>query len=241
MFAIILHMTETENKVTDLPVVLKDGRTITVPVFIAPGNKVKIYIHYGRLTGYIGEHTSLNYGLQAVKVLISHMNNIEKMQFTPVLDWKKQTVYFLGRQRKLTNNYLFQQSPDHFFLKKNEKFVNAYDRACEQYIAKRVYEEAKRGGIELGENFRVRIGNYRSKHASFRRRDWLFEFDRRLFAFTPEVIDSVVDHELTHTKELNHSIRFYGLLFSLIDKKRYNSCQKILNEGRFSDVPDQNH
>lgn len=234
-------MTETENKITDLPVVLKDGRNITIPVYRVSGKRAKIYIHYGRLTGYIGDATSIKYGLAALKMLVQRMRNIEKMQFTPVLDWENRTVYFLGRKRKLTNSILYKDSPEYFYLKKNEKFVNAYDRACEKYIEKRVLEEARRGMLELKAGYKIRIGNYRSKHASFRKKDWLFEFDRRLFAFTPEVIDSVVDHELSHTKEMNHSIRFYGVLFTLIDKRRYNSCEKILNEGRFSDVPDKNN
>lgn len=37
-------------------------------------------------------------------------------------------------------------------------------------MKKRVLEEAKRGHIELQPNFKIRIGNFRSKQASFRKK-----------------------------------------------------------------------
>lgn len=233
-------MTATDVMLADLPVLLPDGRRVSVPVFRAPGRSARIGIHYGKIYGYVGNKVPVRTGLESVEKLVRGLRGLSAMAFVPMLDWENRTVYFLGRKRSITNNVFLRKDPGFFYLPRNEKFATAFDRECRGYALVRVREEAKRGEIDLTDSLRVRIGNYRTKHASFRKKDWLFEFDRRLFAFAPEVIDSVVDHELSHTKELNHSIRFYGILFSLCPRERYKECRKIIDEGRFWDVPKEN-
>ena len=54
-------------------------------------------------------------------------------------------------------------------------------------------------------------------------------FNCMLMLTTPEVIDSVVVHELCHRKEMNHSKKFYAHLLRVYPE--YSKCRKWLKEN----------
>ncbi len=54
-------------------------------------------------------------------------------------------------------------------------------------------------------------------------------FNLLLMLTPPEVIDSVVAHEVCHLKEMNHSKRFYDELFRIFPN--YGACRKWLKEN----------
>lgn len=73
-------------------------------------------------------------------------------------------------------------------------------------IPERVEYYAERIGVTYG---RITIRNQRSRWGSCSSKGNL-NFNCLLMLTPPEVIDSVVVHELCHRKELNHSDRFYA-------------------------------
>ena len=75
-----------------------------------------------------------------------------------------------------------------------------------QYIPKRVEYYAKIIGVDYG---RITIRNQRTKWGSCSSKGNL-NFNCLLMLTPPEVIDSVVVHELCHRKEMNHSKKFYS-------------------------------
>lgn len=82
------------------------------------------------------------------------------------------------------------------------------DRA-KKYIPQRVAYYAPKVGVTYG---RITIRNQRSKWGSCSSKGNL-NFNCLLMLTPPEVIDSVVVHELCHRKEMNHSDRFYAHVF----------------------------
>ena len=74
------------------------------------------------------------------------------------------------------------------------------------YIPERVRHYAPLVGVTYG---RITIRNQRSKWGSCSSIGNL-NFNCMLMLAPPEVIDSVVVHELCHRKEMNHSARFYA-------------------------------
>ena len=75
-----------------------------------------------------------------------------------------------------------------------------------QYIPERVRYYAPLVGINFG---RITIRNQRSRWGSCSAKGNL-NFNCLLMLTPPEVIDSVVVHELCHRKEMNHSKAFYS-------------------------------
>ena len=78
------------------------------------------------------------------------------------------------------------------------------DRAL-KYIPERVAFYASKIGVSYG---RITIRNQKSRWGSCSSKGNL-NFNCLLMLTPPEVIDSVVVHELCHRKEMNHSERFY--------------------------------
>ena len=75
-----------------------------------------------------------------------------------------------------------------------------------RYIPERVQYYAPQVGVDYG---RITIRSQKSKWGSCSSKGNL-NFNCLLMLAPPEVIDSVVVHELCHRKEMNHSAAFYG-------------------------------
>lgn len=91
------------------------------------------------------------------------------------------------------------------------------------YIPARCEYYAARIGVTYG---RITIRSQRTKWGSCSSKGNL-NFNCLLMLTPPEVIDSVVVHELCHLKEMNHSERFYReVLRAFPDYKKWNSWLK---------------
>lgn len=96
------------------------------------------------------------------------------------------------------------------------------DRAA-QIIPERVRYYAPRIGVTYG---RITIRNQRTKWGSCTARGNL-NFNCLLMLAPPEVLDSVVVHELCHRKEMNHSQRFYAEVLRVFpDYKKWDRWLK---------------
>ena len=98
------------------------------------------------------------------------------------------------------------------------------DRALE-VIPERVRYYAPLLGVSYG---RITIRNQRTKWGSCSSQGNL-NFNCLLMLTPPEVLDSVVVHELCHRKEMNHSDRFYAELLRVFPD--YWACHKWLKEN----------
>lgn len=86
-----------------------------------------------------------------------------------------------------------------------EELRELADRAC-QTIPPRVKHYASLLGVTYG---RITVRNQRTRWGSCSAKGNL-NFNCLLMLAPPEVLDSVVVHELCHRKEMNHSPRFYA-------------------------------
>ncbi len=98
------------------------------------------------------------------------------------------------------------------------------DKAC-RYIPERVRYYAPLVGVTYG---RITIRNQKTRWGSCSSKGNL-NFNCLLMLAPPEVIDSVVVHELCHRKEMNHSKQFYAHVYRVFP--RYESCHKWLKEN----------
>lgn len=164
--------------------------------------------------------------------------HIEDFSFEPMLDWPNRQVYFLGRKRRI-DPAGDSGDPDIFVAPRESRpFVRAFDRQAIAYLDTMLQREAARARLALPEGYTIRIGRYTSMMASYFKKRRRFTFDRRLLAFQPLLIQSVVDHELCHLVSLRHDDLFYACLFKLMDRPTYMECRRLLSAGRFRELPD---
>ena len=94
-----------------------------------------------------------------------------------------------------------------------------------QVIPKRVAHFAPLIGVTYG---RITIRNQRTKWGSCSAKGNL-NFNCLLMLAPPEVLDSIVVHELCHRKVMNHSDRFYAEVLRVFPE--YPACHKWLKEN----------
>ncbi len=105
-----------------------------------------------------------------------------------------------------------------------EDIKSLADKAM-KIIPDRVRFYAPKVGVTYG---RITIRNQRSRWGSCSAKGNL-NFNCLLMMTPPEVIDSVVVHELCHRKEMNHSDRFYAEVLRVFPD--YWKCDKWLKEN----------
>lgn len=104
----------------------------------------------------------------------------------------------------------------------SEEIYALADQAL-KVIPERVRHYAPLVGVTYG---RITIRNQRSKWGSCSSKGNL-NFNCLLMLTPPEVLDSVVVHELCHRKEMNHSDRFYAEVLRVFpDYKKWNQWLK---------------
>lgn len=96
-------------------------------------------------------------------------------------------------------------------------------RAAE-YLPERVRHYAPLIGVTYG---RITIRSQRTRWGSCSAKGNL-NFNCLLMLAPPDVIDSVVVHELCHRKEMNHSPRFYDEVLRVFP--RYRECRRWLKD-----------
>ena len=105
-----------------------------------------------------------------------------------------------------------------------EEIMELADKALE-YIPKKVEHYSKLIGVNYG---RITIRNQRTKWGSCSSKGNL-NFNCLLMLTPPEVIDSVVVHELCHRKHMNHSKEFYDEILKVCPE--YHKHNKWLKDN----------
>ena len=103
--------------------------------------------------------------------------------------------------------------------------IRALAEKAKKVIPERVEHYAPLVGVTYG---RITIRNQKSRWGSCSAKGNL-NFNCLLMLTPPEVIDSVVVHELCHRKEMNHSKRFYAEVLRVYPE--YRKCEKWLKEN----------
>jgi len=109
--------------------------------------------------------------------------------------------------------------------KLTDKELNELAEKALVYIPERVKYYAPLVGVTYG---RITIRNQKTRWGSCSSRGNL-NFNCLLMLTPPEVIDSIVVHELCHRKEMNHSERFYEEVLRVFPE--YHKWNKWLKEN----------
>ena len=132
---------------------------------------------------------------------------------------KKHTVWIEKQRIKIEERKAQRESVE----KLSEEELKALYQQAMAYIPMRVRYYAEKLGVHYG---RITIRCQKTRWGSCSAKKNL-NFNALLMLTPPEVIDSVVVHELCHLREMNHSPRFYQLVRSVYpDYDRHNRWLK---------------
>ena len=113
---------------------------------------------------------------------------------------------FILRHKKWIEKHLKKAEEMQNVVPLTDEEIKALAKEAARVIPERVKYYAPKVGVTYG---RITIRNQRTKWGSCSGKGNL-NFNCLLMLAPPEVIDSVVVHELCHLKEMNHSDKFYA-------------------------------
>ncbi len=135
-------------------------------------------------------------------------------------------IYLLGEKYDLSpcGDITFAETT--IFYKDKEDLQKKLKKWFLKYITGRVRHYQQIMGVE---EYRVRVQNMTSRFGSNSRHTKTLNFATSLIAYSEEIIDSVVVHELAHEVVYDHSKRFYEVLYAYFPQ--YDICRKKLRKG----------
>lgn len=166
--------------------------------------------------------------LDAEKFIHSKRDWIKKHAVVPAKqDAENSLMYFLGKCYKLRENgripgrlYRIEIADPEIIISRppggekplNELLDNWLEQRAHRYLPDRVRTLAERHGFSVG---KISIRGQKTRWGSCSKNRNL-SFNYRLMAFREEVIDYVIIHELCHTKQMNHSRKFWSLVEKIV-------------------------
>lgn len=125
--------------------------------------------------------------------------------------------------RHLSEQQSREAEPD-YGRKLAQAEITALRQQAETVIPGRVRYYADKLGVSYG---RITIRGQKTRWGSCSSRGDL-NFNYLLMLAPPDVLDSVVAHELCHRKQMNHSERFYAELYGIMPD--YDNCHNWLKK-----------
>lgn len=215
---------------------MQDGNTFDVKIYQKSNNhRLSIRVVYGEMEAYVTTRTTMK---DLDKLVEQAYNRYPDRIVNRPFMKEGVYVYVLGEKEYFTNDPSKKEDPTFFYLPKNTKDpLTRYKKLFLEYLYKRVPEIGKKMSVDLT-GWKIRTGLFLSYYAVCFPTKHQLKFDYRLFAYKPEVMDSVIIHEIAHTYEVHHNDRFYTIV------KMYCPQYDILNhmidcgrfEGRLDDV-----
>jgi predicted metal-dependent hydrolase len=175
--------------------------------------------------------------LAARKFLHNNTPWIEKK--LDLLKFQKNRYYYLGNNIDLIKKECLNNKNLKYIFKNNTLTVqiNRFDNStndelffgwlkiqAENYIPKRVNELAKKYNFEF---YKLQLKNLSTRWGSCSSKK-ILSFNVKLMYFNYNVIDYVIIHELCHLKEMNHSVKFWKLVKSIVPE--FETYRRELNK-----------
>lgn len=211
------------------PYTTKDGRSFTAKIYRKSNNRgLSMRIVYGEVEIYAGDYIPLSMIDRFVQTTVpKYPQRIVNRPF--MVDGVY--AYILGKKRYFTNNPAHKNDEEYFYVPSNVKDpITRYKAMFLKYLIPRVIEIGKTMGRDFSE-WTIRTGLFLSYFAVCFPTKHQLKFDYRLFAYKPEISDSVIVHEISHTYEFHHNERFYRIV--KLYCPNYDELDDEINCGRF--------
>lgn len=133
--------------------------------------------------------------------------------------------FIISKEKWIKKHLADKQTLENTEPKLTYEEINILAQKAIDYIPERVRHYAPLVGVTYG---RITIRNQKTRWGSCSSKGNL-NFNCLLMLTPPEVIDSVIVHELCHRKEMNHSKRFYEEIYKVYPE--YDKWNKWLTQN----------
>ncbi len=208
---------------------MTDGNSFVAKIYRKSNNRgISIRAVYGEMEIYISTYTSFS---DMDKFVSSAYNKFKGKILNRPFMKENVYIYMLGKKRYFTYDPSKKDDPNYFFLPMNTKDpLTRYKKLFLIYLRERVNLLGKKMGRDLS-SYIIRTGLFLSYYAVCFPTKHQFKFDYRLFAYKPEIMDSVIIHEIAHTYEIHHNERFYTIV--KLYCPRYDYLNRQIENGKF--------
>jgi predicted metal-dependent hydrolase len=208
---------------------LSDGTSFTAKIYRRSNNRgMSMRVVYGEMELYIASNIKMSDMDSFVYRTLPKLKDriINRPYMKPGV-----YAYILGKKRYFTSDVTKKDDPNFFYVPTNVKDpVTRYKAMFLKYLAPRVIEIGKRMGRDVSD-WKIRTGLFLTYYAVCFPTKHQFKFDYRLFAYKPEISDSVIIHELAHTYDIHHDDRFYKIVKLYCPD--YDELNHMIDCGRF--------
>ena len=135
-------------------------------------------------------------------------------------------IYLFGQFNELSYPGVLHLGTKEISFKDNEDLMTKLKPIFKDYVEQRVRYYEKQMNVE---SYEVRVQNMKTRFGSNSKHTKTLNFSMSLIHFDPEVIDSVVVHELAHILVFNHSKQFYDVVYRYCPD--YPKYRKMLIKG----------
>jgi len=209
---------------------MSDGASFDVNIYRKNNNNgITIRSSYGEMEAYISTYTTF---AQLDKFVTGAYSKYRGVKILNRPFYKENVyIYLLGKKRYFTDDISLKDSSLYFYVPKGTKDpLTRYKKMFLSYLNAHLPLLAGRMAIDL-KGWKIRTGLFLSYYAICFPVQHQLKFDYRLFAYQPEVMDSVLIHELAHTYEIHHNDRFYTIVKMYCPQ--YDKLNAMIEEGRF--------
>ena len=220
---------DKRNLICKREYVTPDGIEIEAAIYEKKsGSRMVIRYSYGEVEVYIPPKTTFKRIDDFVNSFLK--KNPDKYFWRPF--YKEDVyIYVLGKKMFFTHDASKKNSSTYFYTPSTTKDpINRYKKNFLDYLKVRVVELGKLMGRDLSD-YTIRTSLFLTYYGCCFPNKKQMKFDYRLYAFAPEIIDSVIIHEIAHTYEMMHNDRFYSIVHLYCPD--YDELQRELQSGCF--------
>ena len=208
---------------------LKNGEQFIVRLYKTNSTRVLVSLrpNYGHLDAYIKPKANLEYVDQLVNSFIKKNPGTFLNRDFLIED---KFVFINGARKLISHDAKTKNNPDFFYVPPSHNIVNSYKKHFIDYAYQRTNILAKQMNIPF-DGYQIRAGRFISMYGNCTPALKTIKYDFRLYAYKTDIFDAIIIHELSHIIYLNHSKKFYNLVYQFCPE--YDDKLLMIKKGWF--------
>lgn len=205
-------------------VTVKNGRTVPLDFYQGSGRRARVVLCYGYFRAVVPTLSPRLVGQCKELCQRFRAHPLGVRPFGP--DY----AYIRGRLIKIGVGKGATVSPDSLVFSTERDYNRFLTAEARRYFGERLLFWRERMGIEA--SYRLRVTNAYGRLGSNSLKSMTISLASPLLAFSPEIADAVVVHELAHHFVRDHSPRFHALVESYLPDVAKRD--RLIREGNFT-------